>query len=332
MEPILDQLSKAVPSAINGTHTQREFILHMLRDLVKLENRPERLTEIAYDWCSMICENRQSLRDWKRLLPVCLEVGFRHLDFQGRYIVAAITHTKHHRELVGVVFGSRESEVIADLLHAWTAEGGYCEPAHTLLGLCAENLVFLHHLVPFSPRLRRLVIRSVELIGYEGFKGVGVEMFVEFLNHLHVTAEDMDDESQWARLLLNTIKFSRRTQLLSHQYWEFLAEFTVWGSLSLELGLVHSMRVAKSLTGAMEWSKLECWMGIVWMLLSQEAIVMAEGELSNSMLLLFRQRPGADQKLDRRMEWWDRRRGSDVLGSFKRVCKQAYGTAQRDAL
>ena len=51
------------------------------------------------------------------------------------------------------------------------------------------------------------------------------------------------------------------------------------------------------------------------------------------MLLLFRQRPGAAQKPDRRMDWWDRGRGSDVLGSFKRACKQAHGTAQRgDAL
>ena len=332
MEPILDQLSKAVPSAINGTHAQREFILHMLRDLVKLENRPENLTGIAYDWCSVICENHQSLRDWKRLLLVCLEVGFRHLDFQGRYIVATVTHTEHHRELVGVVFGSRETEAIADLLHAWTAEGGFCEPAHTLLGFCAENLVFLHHLVPFSPRLRRLVIRSVEIIGYEGFGGVPVEIFVEFLNHLDVTAEDMDDEPRWAMLLLNTIKSSRRTQHLSHRYWEFLVEFTVWGSQSLELGLVHGLRITKSLTGAMEWSKLECWMGIVWMLLSQEAIVTAEGDVSNSMILLFRQRPGAAQELDRRVGWWDRGRCSDVLRSFKRVCKQAHGTAQRNAL
>jgi hypothetical protein len=112
--------------------------------------------------------------------------------FSAKYIEAVLTHTEHHRGLVDVVFQSQESEVIADLLHAWTTESMSHDPAYTLLGFCAEHLVGLHDLVPFSPRLRRLVIRSVELIGYKGFEGVGVERFIGLLNHLHVTVEDMD--------------------------------------------------------------------------------------------------------------------------------------------
>ena len=33
-----------------------------------------------------------------------------------------------------------------------------------------------------------------------------MERFIELLNHLHVTVEDMDDESEWAALLLDTIE------------------------------------------------------------------------------------------------------------------------------
>jgi hypothetical protein len=106
-----------------------------------------------------------------------------------------LTHTEHHRGLVDVVFKSQESEAIADLLHAWTAEILSMSRQHALLNICTGHLVGLHDLVPFSPRLRRLVIRFVGLIGYKGFEGVGVEGFIELLNHLHVTVEDMDEPS-----------------------------------------------------------------------------------------------------------------------------------------
>ena len=191
MEPILDRLSKAILSAINGTRTQRDLISHMLHNLTKLETRPVCLTKFAYEWCSVICETCGSLGDWERLL-VCLKIGFCHLDFQRRYTEAIVTHTEHYRALVDVVFETRESEAIVDLLHAWTFEHQSRGLAYALLGFCAGHLVGLHDLVPFSPRLRRLVIRSIELMGCEGFKGVGVEQFIELLNHLHVTAGDTD--------------------------------------------------------------------------------------------------------------------------------------------
>ena len=115
---IVNQLSKAVLSAINGTPIRLGFIPHMLRDLTKLGTHPVCLTEAAYTWCSVVYENRQSLGNWESLLPVCLEIGFRHLDFQYLFTEARIAHTEH-RGLIDVVFKTQESEVIADLLHAW---------------------------------------------------------------------------------------------------------------------------------------------------------------------------------------------------------------------
>ena len=79
----------------------------MLRDLVRSGNRPERLAGMAYEWCSVICENHERLRDW-----------------------AVIARTERHRGLVDVVFKSQESEVTADLLHAWTAEMGPTNRTH----------------------------------------------------------------------------------------------------------------------------------------------------------------------------------------------------------
>ena len=366
----------------------------MLRDLIKLEHRPEYLTEIVYGWCSVIYEKREHLQDWESPLLVCLEIGFRHLDFRTEFIEAALTHTEHHRGLVDVVFRSQENESIADLLHAWTAKREYYEQGpQDLLDFCPVHLVGLHNLVPFSPRLRRLIIRSVELIGYggfeglgmeglegegmEGFEGGGMEGFIGLLNYLHVTVEDMDYTPSWAALLLDTIQYSEGTWNLSHRYWEFLVGFVVseltaskltapkfttgvdssgvhnsgvlnfvlsgdawmrhWDErrtvsglrLCLKLNPARSLQIVTSLTEAKEWIKLECWVGIVWMLLP-EGLDLGEGDLDDSMTLLFRQRPGAVQKLEQWMERWSQRACRDVPESFKQAHKQAHEAAQRD--
>ena len=328
-ELILDKLSKVGLPAINGTPTQQKVVLTILSDLVKLETTPERLTKITYEWCSVIYENRQSVQNWERLLLLCLESGFRRLDFRRQSIKTTITHTEHHRGLVDVVFRSQESEVIADLLHAWTMNDLRYLAAR-LLGPCTGHLIGLQNLVSSSPRLRRLVIRSVELTGYEGFEGVGAERFVEFLNHLYVTAKDLDDGSRWVKLLLRTIQSSEAPQHLSHSYWELLAELTV-SSRRLKVNFMDGLQITTSLTEAREWSKLECWMGIFWMCLPEEADP-TEGDLGYSMSLLFRHQPGAIQKLEQWMERWRREHYNRVPKSFQQLCKRAHEAAKQDTL
>ena len=97
----------------------------------------------------------------------------------------------------------------------------------------------------------------------------------------------------------------------------------------LRLDPAYSPRIIASLTEAKEWSKLECWMGIVWMLLP-DGLDPGEGDLGHSMTLLFRQRPGAVQKLEQWMEQWSQTVGKDVPESFKQAHKQAHEAAQRD--
>jgi len=324
MGRILHQLSKAIRSAITRVGPS-QFIPHVLRDLVDLETRPVCLTEIAYDWCSVIYENRQSLGDWEGLLLTSLQIGFRHLGPQGRDSIPALTHTEHHLEMVDIVFESQNGNAIADLLHSWTIDYSLYIPPDT----CAELLVRLHNLVPFSSRLRRLVIRSVELVGYEGFEGVGIERLVELLNHLHVTVEDMVCPDPWVRILMGILQTSEGTQLLSHWYWEVLVELAISRPWLLDEVTYHP-RIMTFLTEAQEWRKLECWIRTVGFSWPPEAGGITEEDLSRSMLLLFRQRPGAFQKFEQWMQRQSQFPGRIVPVSFQQIFKQAQEAAQRD--
>ena len=307
-------MSKAVLLAANGNQDQRRCIPHALRDLTRLETRPLRLTEIAYEWCSAIYENRENFEEWESLLLVCLELGFRHLDPQEWCISATLTHSEHHRGLADIVFKSQKSEAIADLLHAWTTEDSHLEHAGDMLDICTGHLIDLHNLGPFSPRLRRLLIRFVEVVGCEGFEDAGAEKLVELLDHLHVTAEEMDRKHKWTSLLFGVIRSSEGTQRLSDWHWESLVEVAVPGPWWPEFEGTDALEIAKSLIDSQEWNKLECWIGVMWMSSKSGEIMedwtvsesagIAEEDLERLTLLLFRQRPGAAQRLEQWIERW----------------------------
>ena len=59
--------------------------------------------------------------------------------------------------------------------------------------------------------------------------------------------------------------------------------------------IAYSPQITTLLTEAQEWNKLECWVGVVWMAWPPGT---TEEDLDRSMVLLFRQRPGALQKLE----------------------------------
>ena len=327
LEQILGQLSEAILLAAKGDWDQHRSIPRVLQDLATLEIRPACLTVFAYEWCSAIYENHEHLEDWESLLLVCLELGFRHLDPQRPPTGITLTHTEHHRGLVGVVFKGQNSEAIGDFLHAWTMDNNLPAPAGEMVGICTGHLVGLHNLAPFSPRLRQLIIRFAERAGYKGFEGAGVQKLVELLDHLHVTHVEMDRTDKWAPLILDVIRSSEGPQRLSHCYWEFLVGHTVpiW---ELNFGDTDALKIAKSLIDAQEWDKLECWIGTVWMF--SESAGITEEDLENSTLLLLRQRPGAAQKLRRWIERWCQQW---FLRSFpellRRILTQAHETAQR---
>ena len=334
LERILYQLSDAIVSAISTAQPECKPIQDVLSDLTRLENCPWYLTEMAYEWCSMICKNRQRLEDWKSLLLLPLQVGFRHFDPQSQSIPARLTHAEHRRELVDVVFEWKDGEAIADLLCALTTMDYSHEPAYALLGICTGYLVDLYDQMDSPPRLRQLVIRSVGLIGYEGFKEVGVEKFILLLNHLHVGIEDVDDEFTWMILLVYIIQSPEGAQRLSNQSWEWLVKLVISGLWRVPSGFGHvaySPQVVASLLEAQEWDRLEYCIGVIWMVWPPE-ISKAVEDLERVMVLLFRQRPGAAQKLKEWVEQWSQKCDEDIPESFQQVCKQAQEAAQRDAL
>lgn len=268
----------------------------------------------------MIHENYQSLEDGDGLLLLSLEIGFRHLNPDDYRIEAKLAHTEHHQHMVNIVFESGDDEVIADLLHAWTSHSDSHKPPPSL-NTCAIHLIGLR---PSSRRLRRLVIRAIGSIGYREFERIGVEGFFELLNHLHASIEDMDDNKDWATLLLDTIQHPEGIQRLSHPYWELLVELALSKPRWPE-DVAWSPHIMASLERDQQWDELECWMGIIWMAWPPEGGNTTEEDLERVMRLLFCQRPGALQRLWEWMEQWSdwSNNPPNVLPeSFHRTCER----------
>ena len=286
-----------------------------------LEDRPWCLTEMAYGWCAAIlqdCQTRQSL-EW--FLLRSLEVGFRHLSSSSRkFRGITLTHTEHHRELVEIVFNSNDSEAIADLLRAFTMHMVNRPLEGTPLDICAGYLINLHDkiTVPFSPRLRCLVVRSIEWLVYHGFNEVGTERFVEFLNSLHVDTEDVDDPNEWVSVLLEVMESSEGAQHLAIPSWELLVELKITRRI---INATYNPCVTDYLLTSQQWDKLECWMGFVWMNLPVPDDMM-EG-IEDATASLFHQRPGAVQKLIEWIERYSINKYKEVPGSFQQICNEA---------
>jgi len=272
----------------------------------------------------MVCESHSSLKYRKHIILLALEIGFRHISPQSVWMEAELTHMESYQEMIDIVFQSGESEAIADLLCAWTSSSNYHGP-HLSLGMCAEYLVGLSHLQPFSPRLRQVVIWSIELIGYQAFEQVGVEGFAGLLNGLHVCIDDMSNLQRWGGLLLDTIQSPEGIQNVQHQCWELVVEAVVMDPWILR-GMTRSPHIMTSLMDAKEWDKLECWMGIIWMVWSTGGEMDEEFEtdekLEHVTLSLFQNQLGAVQKLDRwvgRVLWPTRERSRSFQQAFDEV-------------
>lgn len=324
----MSQLSQAIDFAIQTSHPQCDLLPYILSDLTRMENHPRNLTENAYKWCSTICKNYQNLENGQQLLFLSMEVGFHHLGPQDPWNVNPLTHTEHHHKLGDIIFESGDDKAIADLLLAWTL-GYHYFSSHGPLNAHAEHITLLHEIQPFSSRLRQVIIYSIEVMGYEGFKEVGVEALIPLLNSLDVALKDMACSWLWLDLLLVVIQFSEATQHLSHHYWELLLELTIsWSSMQLP---TYHPQVMISLKDAQEWDKLEYWIGVIWMVWPPEDDEPMEKELEDGMLLLFHQQPGAIQRLQQWMQQWSDKQGLVVPKSFEQICEKAYlGRVQQD--
>ena len=214
-----------------------------------------------------------------------------------------------HQKMVDIVFQSGESEAVADLLCAWTAYSTFHD-SHPSLKTCAEYLIGLSNCQPFSPRLQQVIIWSMEVIGYQEFQQVQVEGLVGLLDGLHVCIEDMhmSGRDQWKGLFLHIVQSPEGIQHVPHQYWELLVDLVVLGPWSLGAN-THNPHIMTSLEDTKEWDKLECWMGVIWMIWSvggeMDEKLETDEKLEYVTLSLFQQRPGAIQKFEQWMGTWD---------------------------
>jgi len=285
---------------------------------------------MAYEWCSVVCKNFSSLEDGKELVLLSLEIGFRHLDPQNPWLKPKLTHTEYHQGLAKIVFESGDGEAIADLLYAWTSFSSLNQ--YTPLNICAKYLINLHCLHPFSSRLRQLIIYAIAFIGYQEFEQAGLEGLVRLLNDLQICVEDMTGNSELVSILLDTIQSSEGIKHLSPLHWELLVEFVTFWSWSPEGNTCtynYSPFTMASLKEAEEWDKLECWMGIVWILWPPEEGKTTE-DLEHITLSLFHQRPSVIQKL----EWWIEQWADgwrQIPESFQQICKQAHDEVAQQA-
>ena len=221
MKDILSGLSRVIVTAINSpTRSYHRHLAPMLRGLTNWTTRPHHIVAMAYEWCSVICAKYRDLDEGETLIFLSLEVGFRNRDPEQLLVGADLVHTQHHQFMVDIVFGSQRDEVIGDFLDAWTSTGSHHQP-HTSLTMCVKYLV---DLPSSSPRLRRLVIRSIGLIGLREFEKVGVENFVGLLDRLGVGVGDVDTHSEWGQLLMGVIRSPVARDRLSFSYWELLLE------------------------------------------------------------------------------------------------------------
>ena len=318
---VLRQVSGAIASALK-THRliKSELIRGVLQIITRLENRPSQAEE-AYCWCAMIWENRQHYNDWKALLLLSLEFGFRHLDRPRWSGSVNSTPPEYPQELIHTILKSNDTEAVTDLIQASYLVD---RSRQTVLRICANYFVDLNREAtgPFPRRLRIIFSQCVESVGSRLYKEMEEERFVDLLNRLHIGVKDLAPPfglGRWVRILLKIIQSPEGGRRLVIQNWELLAELAIpsWSESA-----AYSPDVTASLLEAEEWDKLECWMGFVWMACPQGPGDVAE-DLERTTALLFRQRPGAIQKLTHWMERWSKEREVDVPESFQQICKQA---------
>ena len=292
----------------------------MLLELTKWDNRPDSLRAIAYEWCSAICGKYPDLEDGEELLFLSLKIAFRGLDFRRRWTPVRLVHAERHQRMVNIVFDSEDDEVIADFLHAWTSNSPSHMP-HKSLGVCAEHLIGLNRLQSFSPRLRQLVIRSVELINFQQFEQVGVEEFGVLLDNLNVCVCDVDSRSSWWEFLVYVVRSPEGRRFLPHPYWELMVELVVPRSWAPSDPRDYEREIMVALEEEEQWDALECWSGFVWITRCPKIETIPE-DVERVTLSLFRQRPGASQRLEQLLQRSGSSHTPRSLECLRQICER----------
>ena len=327
MESISSHLSQAVIDAAHHSHPHHWLLSDLLEGLAKWTSPPAYFTQNAYAWCSAICEKNEDLDTCKDLLVSALRLGFRRDDTYSMQYPPI--HTKHHKRMIHVAFSTGDADTIADALCAWT-HGDTPQLRFPSLGACADHLVNLSGM-KFSPRLRQMVICTIECTGYPEFERVGIEKLVPLLNSLEIEAHEMEWRSRWTSFLWSVLRSPPGQQYLSSHYWRRIVPMAMQPGLFVlhfESSDLETMRIFEE---AGDWERLEVWIGMMWVLELSEDVVQVE-EVERATRALFRNRPSAL----RTVEGWMLAASEDDdslyarhRDTFWKVCDQAKEEVER---
>ena len=317
-EEVLNQVSRAIISALNTSHRRSHLIRELLASLTRLESHPMWLTHMGYEWCVAVWENRHSYLDWERLLHLSLQIASRDLDLRHLRVYGP-TPVIFQRDLVDAIFKSNRSDPIADLLSAFNI--------HSPPPVDVSTWYIMDHLnntkAPFSPKLQRVVMLLIQHIDEEGgFREVEMERVVELVNRLHISVDDIELRPTWVQILVKIIESPEGIRHLAVRFWELLVELSTVCPQRLNDD-AYNAYVAVFLLEAQEWEKLEHWISIVCM---QWVDGDTAEKVERAMTLLFCQRPGAAQKLTQVME-----RAIWGKVDFRSICERAREAARFDA-
>ena len=324
LERVVSQLSDAITTAIPASHPTHPLLRRILFELSKWDARPNYLRAMTYEWCSVICEEYQSLRDGEELLFLSLEIGFRGLDPRCSWKDARPVHSKHYQCMADIVFNSGDDEVIADLLQAWITHS-FFKRSPKLLKPWAKHLIRLQHVASASQRLRRLAIHSIERLGFHPFKQVGVEVFAVLLDRLGVGVDDVSDANSrngWLGLFLGVVQSPDGRRFLGYPYWELIPELASTLGWFSYFPAGYETQIMVSLEEEREWDTLGCWMGFVWLLRRPKVNAMSE-DLERATLLLLRQQPSVAKKLERWLQRSPIHYTPECLDCLRWICKRA---------
>ena len=329
LKEISSRLSRAVINAAGHSHPHHWLLSDLLDGLAKWTSPPAYFTRYAYEWCAAICKENEDLDACKDLLVSALRLGFRRDDIYLGSPPYHPVHPDHHKRMIDVVFSTGNTDTIADALCAWTIDD---TPQHRFssLGACADHLVNLAG-TKFPKRLRRMVIRAIEGIGYPEFERVGIEKFVPLLNGLNIEVCEMgQDLSLWTSHLWNVLRSSLGQEQLSSHYWQHIVPMAMQPGLNPLHVKSSDLDTMRSFEKKGDWKRLEVWIGMMWVLeLPGGGIEVREVERATRTL--FRERPGAFQTVE---GWVLEASESDSLYTqhgniFRMVCDEARKEEER---
>ena len=205
-----------------------------------------------------------TLHDYADLLRRSLKIGFRLAEPGHDQPTLRLDRTSRYDWMFKTVFSSNDDEVIADAVCAWIADSHI-----TLPGLFAQYFTKrVEKGAPFSRRLRWASTRVIERIWRSEIEASGLEGF-RLLNYLEVDADEVVDEDKWGKLLTSAIRSPKGLENLSSHYWRLLDKLVPTTRLYRSF-VSRDVEVMKLLEEAEDWEKLEVWMVVIWMSLSQD--------------------------------------------------------------